>query len=337
MIFLISFILSIAILLWTISNGNKFSINSVLLNLMVAIGNGGHYALYCSTKLEEAVLANKIIYLIGIFVPLLLFLTIGELCKVKIHPLLTTALFTLQLLIYGCVCSTGHNSLFYKTVEIHFVDGHAYLTKTYGPVHTLYLLTLLLYMMAGIIVTFIARSHKNVVSSRIVDSLIFTYLITVVYYLGERLLHIKTDYMSICLTLAVFVAIVAITRFHRYSISENNELLSRRMNSTGYIIFSKKLCYMNSNSFAAELFPELTEWEIDKKIPGNGARFNTYLRQPFMRFVNDPQNESLSKKTFSIKDKHYRLLFDCMKNHYGRVYGYVIGIEDITNIIDKSE
>lgn len=84
MLYLICFLASVLIFLWSVAINENMKINQILLLIITVIGNGGYYILASSTCLETAILANKLTYLIGIFAPMLIFFNICEICKIKI-------------------------------------------------------------------------------------------------------------------------------------------------------------------------------------------------------------------------------------------------------------
>ena len=73
MIYLICFLVVLAMLLYLIGYGRSIGIWTVVLTASIAIGNGGYYALATSSNLQEALLANKIAYVIGVFAPITIF------------------------------------------------------------------------------------------------------------------------------------------------------------------------------------------------------------------------------------------------------------------------
>lgn len=107
------------IFLWAVVINENMKINQILLLIITVIGNGGYYALASSTCLETAILANKLIYLIGIFSPLLIFFKICEICKIRTKRLVAAILCTVQMLLYMSVLTIGSSDLFYKTVQFH--------------------------------------------------------------------------------------------------------------------------------------------------------------------------------------------------------------------------
>lgn len=74
MLYLVCFLVSVLIFLWSVAINENMKINQILLIIITVIDNGGYYTLASATCLETAILANKLTYLIGIFAPMLIFL-----------------------------------------------------------------------------------------------------------------------------------------------------------------------------------------------------------------------------------------------------------------------
>ena len=335
MYYFICFIISLLILLWAVAINENMKINQILLIVITAIGDGGYYALASSNGLENAILANKLSYLIGIFSPMLIFFTICEVCKIKIRHWLVVILYTIQMVLYLSVCSIGKYEFFYQTVEFHKGSTGAYLTKTYGPAHSIYIVTLFLYLVACIGVSAYSFRKKNKVSSQDVDILILTSILIVGAYMLERLIHLNVELMPFVFTLGLIAMLIPVTKISTYSIEENQELIQTKMKGTGYIFFSKNLRYMGCNDYAEAFFPELKVWELEKKIPGSGGRFNTFLRQSFMKYVKENQKEPMDGKPFMIKDRCFH--FAIRRLQRGKWHlGYIIELIDVTDFTEYS-
>ena len=335
MYYLVCFIVSLLILLCAISINENMKINQILLIVITVIGNGGYYALSESGCLEVAILANKLTYLIGIFSPMLIFFNICEICKIKLRHFLVVILYTVQTLIYLCVCTIGKSDLFYKTVEFHEGKNGAFLTKTYGPAHAIYIVMFFLYLAMCMWATVQSWNKKNKVSHKNADILIFTGILTIGTYFVERVLHLEMEFVPFVFTIGLITILIPITKTSWYSVEENRGILESKLEGTAYIVFSKKLHYMGCNEYAGALFPELLEWELEKKIPGNGGRFNTFLRQTFMKFVGTNQEQPLKGKPFSIKDRTFHYYIKRLYNR-NRHLGYVIELIDVTELTKAS-
>lgn len=73
-------------------------------------------------------------------------------------------MYSIQMLLYLCVCTTGKYDIFYKTVQFNMDEKGVYLTKTYGPMHAVYLIMMFLFLVAGICVSIYSIKKRNIVS-----------------------------------------------------------------------------------------------------------------------------------------------------------------------------
>lgn len=169
MVYLVCFILSILIFLWAITKSDTLKTNQILLIVVTMVGNGGYFSLATSTCLEKAILANNLTYLVGIFSPMLLFFNICEICQFKLPKWLVSTLYAIQMTLYLSVCTTGKYEIFYKTIQFNMDDNGVYLTKTYGPMHTVYLIMMFVFLAAGIGVSLYSSKAKHIVSFKNVD------------------------------------------------------------------------------------------------------------------------------------------------------------------------
>lgn len=335
MAYFVCFIFSILIFLWVIMRGDSFGTNQIMMIVVAMIGNGGYYAFATATCLETAILANNLTYLIGIFLPMLLFFNICEICQIKIPRWLVSIIYVIQMLLYLSVCTTGKSKIFYKTVQFHMDDNGVYLTKTYGPMHTVYLITLFVFLVAMIGVLLYASKKRNIVSFINVDLIVFVIIAVVSTYIFQRLLQLTVELFPFVFTLGVVVILFPITKIRSYSVDGNREIIDEKLEKSGFIVFSKKLSYMGCNQTAAELFPELEKWELEKKVPGSGGRFNTFLRQPLMKYVHANRKEPIKGKPFVIKGNTFGFSIRCL-NRRKRHIGYIIEIIDMTDLLEPS-
>ena len=323
MYYLVCFICSLLILVWIISSEKSIRINAALLAFVTVIGDGGYLALAMSTSLEEALLANTLSYTIGIFAPMLFFFNICDICKIHLPSKATVTMYVAQLLLYLCVCTSGRLDIFYKTVEFHKDASVSYLTKTYGFAHTLYLISMILYLIASIAISFHFSRKRNIVSAKNVDMLIFLFFLIFSAYAMERLIHLKVELMPFIYTVGILGILIPVEKIATYTIETNPEIINNEMKTTGFIVISNKLLFMDCNEYAKSLFPELSQWEKERKIPGNGGRFNTFLRQDLMKYVETNQEKTMAGKEFTIQNQSYNL--EISRLHRGKKsIGYLI-------------
>lgn len=328
--YLICFIISILVLMMTIAWDDHLSKNALILLLITAIGDGGYYSLSISSSLERAVLANIIIYIIGVFAPMFMFLNLCDICSINISSAIKFIMYTVQMAIYICVLTSGHSTLFYTHVALARGPIGYYLTKEYGIVHSLYIATMVIYLAACIFVAFLHGKDNSRVSFKNIDYMIIIFFLLGSSYMVERLIHLTVELMPFIYTLGVIGLMIPIIKLSRYSIDQIEDIQNYNLSSAGYIVFTKKLLYMGSNKFAKNLFPELEEWELEKKLSGKGGRFNSYIRPAFIKYVESKSEEPEKIKLFNIKDRYYSC--EMLQFHHKRhSIGYIIKIVDVTD------
>ena len=105
-----------SLFLWQSVSDARQSVVQQTMLLVIIISNGGYAALAGAENLREAVLATKVLYTGACFLPMLYFITMCEVCRVHLSRFLLAGMTLLQTLLFGFVCTIGHNDLFYKAI-----------------------------------------------------------------------------------------------------------------------------------------------------------------------------------------------------------------------------
>ena len=326
--YLISFLVAIAILLFMITYGEGYSINQVLLAAVIVIGNGGYFALSVSEDLAHAILCTQLTYTIGLFAPMLLFINITEIYKIRVPSWLLCCMYAVQFALYLCTATIGKTDIWYKSVEYSRMGDIVYLSKVYGPFHTFYLVTMYLYFLLLVICSAGIIKGKRKISSQDATAIFFLEFFTIAVYVAERLVGFRVELFPFVIVFCEVLLLIPITKLNTYSLTGNNELIRKRLDDEGYIFFDRRLRFMGGNQKAFELFPELHEWALEKKIPGSGGRFNTYLRQPLYKYLEE-QNEELMLGSFTIKDVKLSYRIGTIRNRSGINQGYIIELDEV--------
>lgn len=332
MIYLICFSVALLLLMYIMTYGRIIDYNLMLLIVVVAVSNGGYYALSVSRSLPEAILANTISYVLGIFSPMLMFFIVCGVCKIQLPNSVIAIMTLVQILIYASVCTTGRLDIFYKTVQLHLNESGSYLTKTYGPMHTVYLISLAFYTLANIAVAVYSIRRRTAVSRINVDILLFVDLFSIGVYVNERMVKTPVELMPVASTITLVIMLIPLVKVAIFSPYNNVEIVDTEFNNKGYLVFSKQLKFMGCSEYAKTLFPEITEWELEKNVPGNGGRFNTYLNPDFMEFVKDGGKlEKSPFRVFKYNDNVYG--YEIGKIYRGSsLKGYYIRVIDVTYV-----
>ena len=127
----------------------------------VFVTNLGYFVLSVSRTLGEAMLANRIAYLGSVCLPLCMLMVILKLCEMRPHKVVTGVLIGVSTLVFLLAASGGYLPLYYKEVSMQIVGGAAKLQKVYGPLHCVYLIYLLAYLIAMVSTIAYAAQKKQ--------------------------------------------------------------------------------------------------------------------------------------------------------------------------------
>lgn len=136
----------------------------ILLFSSVAVVNIGYFWLAVSPTLEQALMANRLAYLGSVLLPLAMFLIIREATNCKRSPTLFWVLLGISGAIFLIAASGGILNLYYKEVSLQVVNGVSSLKKVYGPLHPLYLVFLLGYLVS-MVATIIRAAVKKTINT----------------------------------------------------------------------------------------------------------------------------------------------------------------------------
>lgn len=166
--YFIVFILSLILALKCLLQNKNIDTLFVLFFAAIIINCGGRYFVAISEGLEMAIWANKILYIGGVYAPLLAMLMLARLCNIRI-PRFLSAMMTLYSTVVLCfVMTIGKYDIYYKSVALVTGDGYSYLDKTYGPMHVLYPVMMAVYALIMIIFLCQAFRKRRYVSFRII-------------------------------------------------------------------------------------------------------------------------------------------------------------------------
>ena len=120
----------------------------LLVFVSVSICNLGYFMLSVSKSLGAALNSNRLSYLGSVFLPFFLLMMVLRFCGIKRPKPLMITLVTIGIVMLGVTTSSGILPIYYRTVEIEIVNGATKLVREYGPLHLLYYVYLIGYMLS---------------------------------------------------------------------------------------------------------------------------------------------------------------------------------------------
>lgn len=298
----------------------------MLFGILVTINCLGRFLLAQSEGLEMAIWANKFLYVGGCYAPLITVVLLARLCNLKIPRVLLGIMIIYSTVVMCLVLTIGKCGIYYRDVEIGHGEGYNYLIKSYGPLHKLYPVMMLMYAVIMICYLVYAVRKRKQISFRIVLIISVTCFAIIFMYILERAIGSNISFLSVGYLVGIALLIKYFERINMYDMSSNVISAMEKMNEYGYIVFDERYRYINANDFIKELFPEITEWIIDKEIPDS----DSFLYKEVVQYLIKWNGDEKSSKIIHVKNSYFQL--QIRRISYGKKsnIGYLLEFVDRT-------
>ena len=277
----------------------RYDIYAIILCVVLGVANIAYLFLALSTDLNELILANKITYIGGLFAPYLVYLIVSKICGITPPKLYTSGLFIATLVVLALVFSTGYSHIYYDEIYLKYWNGIAYIDKTYGPTHILYLILLYGQIVVALGMVIYTLLRKKSISKRTVVILLVAVIASSIVYLLERIFGVELDLMPFVYSVSIIVVAILCNRMYMYDMSGNVLSVYNKMKQYGYIAFDSDLHYMSCNDLMLELFPFISEFQVDVRIDLYALRgderkafFYEKIMLPLIEFSKGEKNET---------------------------------------------
>ncbi|MBP5261105.1 MAG: HD domain-containing protein [Clostridiales bacterium] len=266
----VMFVISLVLLLaYAFMWQKHFDVNLTMIFVLVPLANLGYCWMARAESIREALLANKAIYISGCFLPLFVSLAIFGLCKIKINSFIRAILFLTSLVSYASVLTIGYNRWFYKSVSRDLTNGYVVLQKEYGPMHTVYMIFIVIYFLMGVAALTYSYFKRKDISHNLIALLFLPEMISVVTYFGLRYLYIdgtKVEMLPVTYNAALFVFIMIVYRLTLYDVTDSAIDSIVEKGNTGFASFDFKYRFLGSDEPALEMLPFLGDLKVDTAI-----------------------------------------------------------------------
>ncbi len=254
--YILSLVIALGLFLFQIIFDKRRSVIQYVLIIGIIIANGGYVAFAGAQNLSEALLAVKITYVGGCFVPLLYCLTICEVCHIRIPKAVKCALYSVQSAIFAMVCTAGNGPYYYRKAEFYIENGIRHLDKVYGPLHMIFTASILGYGFMALAACIYAMKTERPVDRKSLMLLVHIFAFTAIVYeintkVFSDIIVIPMMYTAMCI-----VSMHSVNRANFYTVEENKDIVDKHLGKFGFITFDNKLRYMGCNEKAELIFPE---------------------------------------------------------------------------------
>ncbi len=324
--YLILFILSLLLSsLYAVIWRKRFPVFITCIFILVPISNLGYFMLANAKLVEEAILGIKISYIGGCYANLFLMYTIFTLCNLDIKKWIRLLLFAIITISYGFVLTVGKYGLFYADVTGELVNNHLVLHKTYGIVHTLYYVVIIVYMIIMFATIFYAIRKKKEASKHILRHLLTCEIICVLLFFGGKFLSLKLDLVPLAFLVCQIILLVIIRRLVLYDVTDTAIDAIAMNGKTGFVSLDEKFHYLGSNQLAKEIFPALEKLRVD-----DSALKNSELNEEIVSRIKEyEQNDTKHSFFKNFKDQVFQVDINRLLDGDSK-RGYILYIQDDT-------
>lgn len=182
----------------------------------------GYFTLSVSPNLQLAMISNTVAYLGSVFISAFMFLIIASMCKMKIQKKVIALLFGIGAIVFVIATSGWYSDVYYVDVAIEKVNQATVLVKTYGVLHPIYKVYVILYLaaMIGILVySFIRKANRNVYVSLYLSFLV---AINIGIWLVESLLKSRFEFLSVSYVITEILLIMFYSIVKKFIDTQNN-------------------------------------------------------------------------------------------------------------------
>lgn len=239
-----------------------------LIYLILSISTFGYLQIALSKNAEEALLATKIAYLGGQFLPSILLILLARFVNAKNQKYITIISLFLAFLYFAITTIfIGNTNLYYKNVEFNTENGIAYLVKDYGKLYIFSKIYTIFFMLIMVGFLIYAIKHIKRVSYKNLILLSIVIIVTLGFSLISKAFSKSIDLMPCAYFISGLILILLIRRINIYNLSLISKIHFEDEKYHGFIGFDNKRNFLGATSLAFELFSKLEDVNIDVVLP----------------------------------------------------------------------
>ena len=222
--------LSVLLLIGYLLLEKKKERNFIFLISCVAIVNTGYFLLAAANSLRMAMFANGLSYFGAAYSMLAMLQIISEVCRIKKRKWLRGVFIGISTAAFLLAASGDWLGLYYTHVDITSLGGMTKLVKTYGPLHILYTVYLLSYVLIMIAMIWYAAQKQRLSSFRYTMLLFVAVLLNIGVWAVEQCFHENFEFLSVSYIVTELILLLLYGMLRDYGIVQpDGQVLSVQM------------------------------------------------------------------------------------------------------------
>ena len=335
-VMLLSMLSTFALVLFSRRGANTLEI---LMSVCVMISNSGYFILSCSRNLQEAVLANALAYVGGVFLPLLIVYILIDYSDSKVPTWFSVVILLINIFVFVSTVLTDRFPYFYAGLKFD-PSSPSPLIKEPGQIYYIRYIILAVEVGLAAFFTILTYLGKRSASFRLMVTYAGSLFGVMLVYLGSRFFGLKYEIIPFFYLICTLILDYVVARSTIYNVNLSVQEKINELSTFGYIVFDRKYNYVGSNSVSEKFFPEIANARIDSKIIAKDYALKDLLKwvaKCASEVEDSDKKQNKYKKSIVINDRSpsERRYLECEMSfiHFGfrnHVTGYLVEITDDT-------
>lgn len=240
---------SVLLLIGYLLREKKKEQNFLCLFGCVAITNCGYFLQAIAPTLGWAMAANRLSYLGAAYSVLVMVFIISDVCQIPKLNWRRNVLIGISTAAFLLAASGDWGGLYYRSVDIVAMDSVTKLVKEYGPLHMLYTVYLLAYVVLMIVMITVAVKGQRLSSPKYAVFLVMTVLMNIGVWAVEQMIAEDFEFLSVSYIVTEVMLLLIYGVLRDYGIVQ----------SGGSLLSTDMLARLQDGEAANRLPPELEE------------------------------------------------------------------------------
>ena len=303
---------------------SHFSPMYSLIFILALSAHLSYVMLALSENVREALLANKMLYIGGCYLQMIGMFLIISICNLRPSKLIRFLMVLFSTIVYGGVLTVGYLPVFYKSVEIEKRNGVTVLIKEYGPMHTMFYIEIVLYLLITIGVLIYGWLKRPDVSRRnlLIASVMEIFSI-IAFFLG-RMITKDVEWMALADLVDEIGFLLIMDRVMLYRVDDLVSSSILEEGQFGFVSLDLNGKYLSSTRAIHRFFPELAKNRTDREIE------NEEFRERFAKWIREFKEKNVSN-VHTLRHRGHIYLVRISNLYDGRrKRGYLLEISDDT-------
>lgn len=222
--------LSVLLLIGYLLLEKKKERNFIFLISCVAIVNTGYFLLAAANSLRMAMFANGVSYFGAAYSMLAMLLIISEVCRMKKRNWLRCLFVGISTAAFALAASGDWLGLYYTSVDITSIGGMTKLVKEYGPLHILYTVYLLSYVLIMVAMIWYAAKKQRLSSFKYTILLFVAVLLNIGVWAVEQCFDENFEFLCVSYIVTEVILLLLYSMLRDYGIVQpDGQVVSAQM------------------------------------------------------------------------------------------------------------